>query len=66
VREDAPHHGRVLDRGGEVEATAARLAGGEKCPRSVVFAAELPREPQGKVRKRELRDAHWVGRATRV
>ena len=27
VREDAPHHGRVLDRGDEVEATAARLAG---------------------------------------
>ena len=48
------------------EASVARLAAEEKCPRSVVYVAELPREPQGKVRKRELRDAHWVGRATRV
>jgi long-chain acyl-CoA synthetase len=37
-----------------------------KCPRSVDFVAELPREPQGKVLKRVLREPYWSGRATRV
>jgi long-chain acyl-CoA synthetase len=37
-----------------------------KCPRSVDFVAELPREPQGKVLKRLLREPHWAGRTTRV
>ena len=37
-----------------------------KCPRSVDFVAELPREPQGKVLKRLLREPHWAGRSNRV
>jgi acyl-CoA synthetase (AMP-forming)/AMP-acid ligase II len=37
-----------------------------KCPRSVDFVAELPREPQGKVLKRLLREPYWAGRVTRV
>lgn len=37
-----------------------------KCPRSVDFVAELPREPQGKVLKRVLREPYWAGRTTRV
>ena len=37
-----------------------------KCPRTVDFVAELPREPQGKVLKRQLRERFWAGRATRV
>jgi fatty-acyl-CoA synthase len=32
---------------------------GFKCPRSVDFAAELPRTPTGKLRKHELRDPYW-------
>jgi long-chain acyl-CoA synthetase len=36
-----------------------------KCPVSVDFVAALPRDPNGKIRKRELREAYWqdAGRA---
>jgi len=37
-----------------------------KCPKSVDFVTELPREPQGKVLKRALRERYWAGRSTRV
>ena len=33
-----------------------------KCPRTVDFAGELPRDPNGKLYKRKLRDPYWVGR----
>jgi acyl-CoA synthetase (AMP-forming)/AMP-acid ligase II len=33
-----------------------------KCPRSVDFRDELPRNPTGKLLKRELRKPHWEGR----
>jgi long-chain acyl-CoA synthetase len=32
-----------------------------KCPSSVEFTQHLPRDPNGKVRKRELREKYWVG-----
>jgi long-chain acyl-CoA synthetase len=31
-----------------------------KCPRSIDFAAELPRTPTGKLLKRVLRDPYWA------
>ncbi len=34
-----------------------------KCPRTVDFLAELPREASGKLKKRLLRDPYWEGRA---
>jgi long-chain acyl-CoA synthetase len=37
-----------------------------KCPRSVDFAAELPRHPTGKLYKRLLKDRYWEGHATRL
>jgi long-chain acyl-CoA synthetase len=37
-----------------------------KCPRSIKFVAELPRDPNGKVRKRELRDPYWAGRTRKI
>jgi long-chain acyl-CoA synthetase len=37
-----------------------------KCPKSVEFVAELPRDPNGKVLKRQLREPHWAGRDKRV
>jgi long-chain acyl-CoA synthetase len=37
-----------------------------KVPRSWQFVDELPRDPNGKVMKRYLRDTHWAGRATKV
>jgi long-chain acyl-CoA synthetase len=33
-----------------------------KCPRSIDFAAELPRTPTGKLLKRVLRDPYWTDR----
>jgi acyl-CoA synthetase (AMP-forming)/AMP-acid ligase II len=40
--------------------------GGYQIPRSIDFIAELPRNPTGKVLKRELREPYWVGQKRRV
>lgn len=37
-----------------------------KCPTSIDFAEALPRNPSGKILKRELRDPFWVGRDRRI
>jgi long-chain acyl-CoA synthetase len=37
-----------------------------KCPTSVALVDVLPRDPNGKVRKRLLRDAHWAGREQKI
>ena len=37
-----------------------------KCPRTVDFAAELPRSETGKLYKRILRDAYWAGHRTSI
>ena len=37
-----------------------------KCPRSIDFAAELPRLPTGKLYKRLLRDRYWAGHKSRI
>jgi len=42
-----------------------RLAG-YKRPRSVEFRPELPKNPSGKVLKRELREPYWKDKARRV
>ena len=39
-------------------ATLARY----KCPRSIDFTDAMPRDPNGKLYKRTLRDPYWVGR----
>jgi long-chain acyl-CoA synthetase len=33
-----------------------------KCPRSIDFTEALPRDPNGKLYKRKLRDPYWAGR----
>lgn len=43
----------------------AELAG-YKCPRTVDFAAELPRDPNGKLYKRLLRQHYWDGHESRT
>ena len=48
-----------------IEFCRARLAH-YKCPRTVDLVEQLPREPNGKVRKRELRAPYWEGRATKI
>jgi len=37
-----------------------------KCPTSVDWADALPRNPSGKILKRELREPFWEGRDRRV
>ncbi|HSO95608.1 MAG TPA: AMP-binding protein [Acidimicrobiia bacterium] len=37
-----------------------------KVPAHVELVEELPRQPNGKVLKRVLREQHWAGRATRI
>jgi len=37
-----------------------------KCPRTIDFAAELPRTETGKMQKRKLRDQYWQGHASRL
>jgi long-chain acyl-CoA synthetase len=37
-----------------------------KCPRSVDFVDALPRDPNGKLKKRLLRDPYWEGRERQI
>ncbi len=37
-----------------------------KCPRTIDFEAELPRQPTGKLYKRLLRDRYWTGKESRI
>jgi acyl-CoA synthetase (AMP-forming)/AMP-acid ligase II len=48
-----------------IEYCKAHLAS-YKCPRSVDFEAELPRDPNGKLYKRRLRDRYWQDRFSRI
>jgi acyl-CoA synthetase (AMP-forming)/AMP-acid ligase II len=48
-----------------IEFCRSRLAG-FKCPRSVDFVADLPRNPSGKVLKKDLREPYWKGHTRRV
>jgi long-chain acyl-CoA synthetase len=48
-----------------IEWSRARLAG-YKRPRSVDFIDSIPRNPSGKILKRELREPYWAGQTRRV
>jgi fatty-acyl-CoA synthase len=48
-----------------IEFCRGRLGGFER-PRSVDFVSELPRNPTGKVLKRQLREPFWAGHKRRV
>lgn len=37
-----------------------------KCPRTIDFEAQLPRDPNGKLYKRRIRERYWQGRASRI
>ena len=57
----------VLKEGAQVSqadiiAHARQNIAGYKCPKSVDFVAALPRNPSGKILRRELRAPYWVGR----
>ena len=50
----------------QIVAHCRRSLGGYKVPRRVEFAAALPRNPSGKVLKKELRAPYWQGRSRNV
>jgi acyl-CoA synthetase (AMP-forming)/AMP-acid ligase II len=37
-----------------------------KCPRTIEFEQELPRDPNGKLYKRRIRERFWQGRTSRI
>jgi acyl-CoA synthetase (AMP-forming)/AMP-acid ligase II len=48
-----------------IEYCRAHLAG-YKCPRTIEFEPELPRDPNGKLYKRRIRERYWQGRTSRI
>jgi acyl-CoA synthetase (AMP-forming)/AMP-acid ligase II len=61
---DAPSDRDAL-AGDILAATRGRLAH-YKCPTSIDFVDTLPRNPSGKVLKRELRAPYWEGRERNI
>jgi len=39
---------------------------GFKRPKTIDFIVEMPRDPNGKLYKRKLRDPYWAGRETAI
>jgi acyl-CoA synthetase (AMP-forming)/AMP-acid ligase II len=52
--------------GAAIMAWAKERIAGYKAPKTVDFIAELPRNPSGKILRRELREPYWAGRDRRV
>ncbi len=50
----------------EITAWAATRMGKFKLPKSIDFAESLPREPNGKLIKRKLRDPYWADAGTQI
>jgi acyl-CoA synthetase (AMP-forming)/AMP-acid ligase II len=46
----------------ELIAFARERLAAYKCPKTIDFADELPRNPTGKILKKDLRKPHWEGR----
>ncbi len=57
--------GSTLTQAQVIEFAKDQIAG-YKRPKSVDFVDELPRNPTGKILKRELREAYWKGHERRV
>ena len=50
----------------DLMAYARTRIAGYKCPKSVDFVDALPRNPSGKILRRELREPYWQGQTRRV
>ncbi|HEY2775903.1 MAG TPA: long-chain-fatty-acid--CoA ligase [Candidatus Binatia bacterium] len=57
--------GATLGEGDIIAYCKTRIAA-YKCPKSVDFLAALPRNPSGKILRRELREPYWAGLERRV
>jgi long-chain acyl-CoA synthetase len=66
VIEPAAGHSAGPELADQLMAHCRELLAGYKCPRSIDFATELPRDPNGKLYKRKLRDPYWEGRARKI
>lgn len=51
---------------GELMEYAARRLANFKLPKSIDCIAEMPRDPNGKLYKRKLRDPYWEGREAKI
>ena len=50
----------------EIIAYARNHLAGFKCPKTIDFIDALPRNPSGKILRRELREPFWAGRERQV
>jgi acyl-CoA synthetase (AMP-forming)/AMP-acid ligase II len=57
--------GKELSEKDIIDFARARIAG-YKLPKSVDFIEALPRNPSGKILRRELREPYWEGVGRRV
>ena len=57
-----PEAGHLGDRGRDHRRTAASTSPHFKCPKSVDIVEALPRNPTGKILKKDLRKPYWEGR----
>jgi long-chain acyl-CoA synthetase len=62
VIEPAPGVAAGPELAREILDFCARAMAKYKCPRSIDFIAAMPRDPNGKLYKRKLRDPYWQGR----
>ena len=62
VVEPVPGVDPTPDLAAELLAHCDRRLARYKCPRSMDFTGEMPRDPNGKLYKRTLRDPYWAGR----
>jgi len=46
----------------EIKAYCLEKTAKYKCPRTIDFIESMPRDPNGKLYKRKLRDPYWQGR----
>ena len=61
VVEPAAGYAASPELAAELQAHCAGLLARYKCPRSVDFTDAMPRDPNGKLYKRRLRDPYWEG-----
>ncbi|RII14629.1 Long-chain-fatty-acid--CoA ligase FadD13 [Streptomyces sp. YIM 130001] len=61
VVEAAPGHPAGEDLADRILAHCTERLAGYKCPKSVDFVETMPRDPNGKLYKRRLREPYWEG-----